>query len=141
VKIYKIWSNEGIDQAVIISPPAIVFKSNPLVGDTWVTEVDIGPIHFKGTHYVESTTDSVTIAAGSFNNCIRVRTLGESTEGDATVYEYEKTIYAPGVGPIIYRDYTENWITLDFSQELVSFSISTETGKTIPGIPLLLLDD
>jgi hypothetical protein len=141
VKAYKIWSNDGLDPAVIISPPVILFKSNPVVGDTWVAEGDIGPIHFKLTHYVESTTDSITVAAGSFTNCIRVRILGESTEGSATEYDYEKTIYAPDVGAIIYRDYTENWTSITFSQELVSFSISTETGKTIPGIPLLLLDD
>lgn len=141
VKAYKIWSNDGLDPAVIIFPPWRVFKLNPVVGETWEFEIDIASIHFKGTYYVRSTTDSITVAAGSFNNCIRVQELGEITENGATEYEYEETIYAPDVGPIIYRDYTENWTNVTFSQELVSFSISTETGKTIPGIPLLLLDD
>ena len=141
VKGYKIWSNQGIDPPVNITPPWRVFKLNPVVGETWEFEIDIASIHFKVTYYVRSITDSITVAAGSFNNCIRVQELGEITENGATEYEYEETIYAPDVGPIIYRDYTENWTNVTFSQELVSFSISTETGKTIPGIPLLLLDD
>lgn len=142
LKVYKIWGNEGpISTPIVISPPWNMLKLNAVVGDTWEFEIDIASIHYKATYYVRSTTDSVTVAAGSFNNCIRVQELSEVTESGATEYEYEETIYAPDVGPISYKRYTENWTSITFSQELVSFSISVETGKAIPGIPLLLLDD
>jgi hypothetical protein len=48
--------------------------------------------------------------------------------------------YAPDVGLIIERDYTENWNTVEISQELVSFSINRNQGA-MPSIPLLLLED
>jgi hypothetical protein len=140
LKIYKIWGNEGINPAVIFTPPWIMFKLNPVVGDTWEFEGDLGPFHGKSTFYVESTTDSITVAAGSFNNCIRVREYNVLTWSDGTKYEYEKKWYAPDVGLIIDRDYTENWASIDFSQELVSFSINKSQG-TMPSIPLLLLDN
>jgi len=139
LKIYKISSNEEIDPPVIFAPPWIMFKLNPVVGDTWIFEGDLGSIYVKSTHYVESITESITVTAGTFSNCIRVRELNEITVSNSTEYEYEKKWYAPDVGLIIDRKYTENWAVADFSQELVSFSIS-KTQKTMPGIPLLLLD-
>jgi PKD repeat protein len=123
LKCYRIWSNDGLDPALNITPPWKVFKLNTVAGDTWEFELDVGSIHYKATYYVRSTTDSITVDAGSFNNCIRVQELSEMTENGATEYEYEETIYAPDVGPIIYRDYTENWTNVTFSQELVSFSV------------------
>jgi len=132
---YKIWSNEGID--LTPASPMIALKLNPDVGDTWIFEGEVGSFHVKSTFYVESISDSMTVAAGTFNNCIRVRELNEITAGDGTEYEYEKKWYAPDVGLIIDRGYDENWTAVDFSQELVSFSIS----KPTPSIPLLLLDE
>lgn len=143
LRCYKIWGNEGLDPEVILIPSWIMLKLNPVVEDTWGFEGNLGPFHVKSTFFVESTTDTMTVAAGTFNNCIRVRELNEITEGGATEYEYEKTWYAPDVGPIIYRKYTENWADGGFKQELVSFSISgtSKTQKPMPSIPLLLLDD
>ena len=140
LKIYKVWSNEGIDPPVIFTPPWIMLKLNPVVGDTWGFEGNVGPFHVKSTFHVESTSDSMTVAAGTFNNCIRVREFNEITESGVTEYEYEKKWYGPDVGLIIDRDYTENWNSVTISQELVSFSINRSQGA-MPSIPLLLLDD
>lgn len=137
---YKIWSNDGID--VIPMSPVIELKLNPVVGDTWEFEEDVGPFHVKLTYHVESTSDTMTVAAGTFNNCIRVREFDEITESGVTDYDYTKKWYAPDVGLIIDRNYTENWTAVDFSQELVSFSITriSKTQKPMPFIPLLLDD-
>jgi hypothetical protein len=140
LKVYKIWGNEGIDPPVIFSPPWNMLKLDPIVGETWTKEIDLGSFDVKITSYVESTTDRITVPAGTFENCIRVRSLNEITEAGVTEYEYEKQWYAPDVGLIIDRNYMENWAAVEFSQELLSFSIS-KTQKTAPGIPLLLLDD
>lgn len=122
LKVYKFWGNMGADPAVLMTPPWTQDKLNPVVGDTWLYEGDFGDIHLKATSYVESINDTVTVPAGTFNNCIRVRDLFEITQDGVTEYEYEKHWLAPDVGPIIYRDYTDNWESVDFSQELVSFS-------------------
>ncbi len=140
LKIYKISSNEDIDPPVIFTPPWNMFKLNPVVGDSWIFEGDLGSFYVKSTFYVESTTESITVSAGIFSNCIRVRELNEITVGGSTEYEYEKKWYAPDVGLIIDRKYTENWNSVKMSQELVSFSIS-KTLKAMPWIPLLFFDE
>lgn len=122
LKVYKFWSNMGNDPAVLMTPPWIQDKLNPVVGDTWIYEGDFVDIHFKATYYVESINDTVTVPAGTFNNCIRVRDLFEITQDGVTEYEYEKHWLAPDIGPVIYRDYTDNWESVDLSQELISFS-------------------
>ena len=122
LKVYKMWGNMGANPATLFNPPWIMDKLNPSVSDTWVVEGDFNDIHFKSTFYVESITDVVTVPAGTFTNCIRVRELNEITQNGITEYEYEKHWLAPDIGPVIYRDYTYNWMSVDFSQELVNFS-------------------
>ena len=117
-----------------------MLKLNHVVGDTWQFEGDLGSFHAKSTFYVESTSDSVTVAAGTFNNCIRVREYNEITDGGITEYGYEKKWYAPDVGLVIDRNYTGNWSSFKFSQELVSFSINGRPSA-MPFIPLLLDED
>jgi len=140
VKFYRIWGNEGLDPPFNPISPWRVFKLNPIVGDTWISEADFGAFDFKTTYYVESTTDDVTVPAGTFSNCVRVRELNEMTLGNQTEYEYEKHWYAPSVGPVIYRDYAASWSSVNFSQELVSYTI-IKSRQTMPWIPLLLLED
>jgi hypothetical protein len=122
LKVYKFWGNMGGDPAFLMTPPWIQGKLNSVVGDTGVYEVDFGDTHYKTTFYIESISDTVTIPAGTFNNCIRVRLLREKIQGGITEYDYDKHWLAPDIGPVIYRDYTVNWGSIDFSQELVSFS-------------------
>jgi hypothetical protein len=100
VGFYKIWSNEGIDPAVTVNPPWSMIPLEPKVGDTWIQELTLGNLHVRSTFYVESIDDTVTVPAGTFTNCVRIRELNEITEGSSTEYEYEKHWYAPGIGPI-----------------------------------------
>ena len=103
LRVYQIGANENWDPPLILIPSWQMLKLNPVVGDTWAFEGDFGPMHIKVTYYVESTTDSLSVAAGTFNNCIIVRSLVEVADGGVTEYEYKKFWYAPDVGPIIYR--------------------------------------
>jgi hypothetical protein len=122
LRCYKLWGNEGgMDSPVTPITPWII-PLNPVVGDTWEFEIGNKAIYYKSTSYVESATESVTVAAGTFHNCIIVREFGERTEGGVTKHKYKKIWYAPGVGPIIYRSYHENWNGFYFSQELLSFT-------------------
>ncbi|MBI5674643.1 MAG: hypothetical protein HZC48_02285 [Nitrospirae bacterium] len=122
LKNYKFWGNMGADPAVSMNQPVLWYKLNPVVGDSWVSEADFGNIHFKRTLYVESINETVTVPAGTFNNCIRIRILEEFTKGGITEYEYKKHWLAPDIGPVMYSGYTLNWASVDFSQQLVSFS-------------------
>jgi hypothetical protein len=57
--LYKIWSNFGIDKKFTL--PWIMLKLNPVVGDIWIFEGDLGSIYVKSTFHVESTSDSMTL--------------------------------------------------------------------------------
>jgi hypothetical protein len=143
LRMHKIWNNEGVDAT--FTPALTVGKLNPSLGETYAYELDLivdgVSVHCKDTSYVESITDTVTVAAGTFNNCIRIRELAECRGSIGavvvTAYGYGKSWYAPEVGPVIYRTYTQNWASTTLSQELASFSIVT---KAMPWIPLLLLN-
>jgi hypothetical protein len=141
LKMHQVWSSDGLDAT--FSPAVTVGKLNPSVGDTYFFEGDVmvsgTSVYFKTTHYIESTTDSVSVAAGIFDNCIRIRELNESKVDDVTEYEYEKHWYAPNIGPVIHRKYTSNWGSVVFSQELMSYSV-TVPNVAMPFLPLLLND-
>ena len=135
VKFYKLWANFGPDPALILNPPWLIIKSEPKVDDTWIQELDIGNVHYKVTYLIESINDIITVPAGTFRNCVRIRQLSESTENSQTDYEYKKHWYAPNIGPIIYREYADSWQTVQINQELISYSIK----KSMPQVPILLL--
>ena len=141
LKMHKIWSNDGLD--AIFIPALTVGKLNPSLGETYSYEGDViidgVSTHVKVTHNIESITDTVTVAAGTFNNCLRIRELMEQKSNGVVTYEYAKFWYAPEVGLVIDREYTENWASTTYSDELVSFSIVT-SRKAMPWIPLLLLN-
>lgn len=123
LRVYKIWGNEGdTNQGILVTPPWIQDKLSPNVGDTWQFEIDLDYVTHRATYYVESTSDTVTVPAGTFNNCIRVRELWQEAQEGVTEYDYDKHWLAPDIGPVLYRDYTENWQDVNFSQELLSFS-------------------
>ncbi len=122
VKLYKIWGNMALTPAVLINPPVTVGKRNPQLGETSHLEMEIGDIHLKTDSYVESINDVISVPAGTFSNCVVLREMSETTINGVKDYRYEKTWYAPDVGPIVYRRYSSNWETVYFSQELVSFS-------------------
>jgi hypothetical protein len=143
VKVCKIWGNEGIDPAIMLNPPLIIIALEPKVGDTWKWEVDIGSTHFKATFYVESVSDSLTVPAGTFRNCVKLRQLDEATENSITDTDYRRIWFAPNVGPIVYEKYTTNWGSVTISQRLIDFTVYRDREKTkaTPGMPLLLLDE
>lgn len=145
LKMHKYWSNENGGTTYTFTPALTVGKLNPSVGETYSYEADVIldglAVHVKVTHIIESITDTVTVAAGTFNNCIRIRELSaESTSTGIVTYEYAKYWYAPDVGLVIDREYTENWASITDSDELLSFSIVT-SQKAMSWIPLLLNDD
>jgi hypothetical protein len=142
VKFCKVWSNEGLDPAITLNPPAIITELEPKVGDTWTWETDFGSTHFKSTFYVESASDSLTVAAGSFGSCVRLRHLDETTTNTIKDTNYRRIWFAPRVGPIVYRKYTTNWGSVTISQELKAFTVSSDSEKSraMPWMQLLLED-
>ncbi len=115
LEVHKIWGNMvGGDPAIILTPPFIQDKLNPAVGDTWVVELE----GIKMTYYVESIDDTVSVPAGTYNNCIRIRILEEQSGSNT----YRRKWLAPDIGPVMYKKYTDNWASVKISQELTSFS-------------------
>ena len=126
VKVVQYWDNEWeppLSTPALLDPPWIQDKLNPSVGDSWQSEGDIDVTHFKVTYWVESVTATVTVPAGKFQNCMKVRQLAEITRSGTTRFEYRRYWLAPDVGPVMYRKYTKNWITITKNQRLVAYSL------------------
>lgn len=81
----------------------------------------LGDNRYNFSIYVESTDDTVSVPAGTFNNCLRLRQLTTITSGTETAYDYKKFWHAPGIGPIVYSKYSDNWENVRFKQELKSY--------------------
>ena len=127
LKALQYWSNELEPPGAvpILLDPPLSFGNvvNPIVGDSWQVEVNIGTAHVKTTYWVESITATVTVPAGTFSNCVRVRQKDEITVSGLTEYKYKKYFLAPGVGPVKYVKYTRNWVTVKKNQKLVAYSL------------------
>ena len=123
LSVLRYFGNEGFAGAVVPSQRWAMLKLSPALGDTWTANIDLGNFHVNATYYVESTDDSIDVLAGSFQNCLRIGQSYEITEGGDIDYEYEKVWYAPGVGPVLYGKYSDNWDALTFRQELKSYSV------------------
>ena len=143
LKVYKIWGNEGpISQAVTLDPPWVMLKFEPKKDDTWIFEMDVDNVHFKVTYSIEAIDDVITVPAGSFNNCIRLRQLDETTIDGTTEYGYYRYWYAPNVGPIRYTKYSADLQTIHLNQELVSNPVTIrESQLDINGDGILGLED
>ncbi|MCX5847110.1 MAG: hypothetical protein NTW12_12275 [Deltaproteobacteria bacterium] len=131
VKVYKYWDNEGADPAVIINPPWVTFKSNPNVGDTFIGEFEpYSGIRYTVTSYIESVSETVTVPAGSFTNCVRIKVLNEMTENsNKTAVGWYREWYAPNIGRVIYGKYSANWGSATTTQQLIGFSVT----RGLPG--------
>jgi hypothetical protein len=131
VKAYKYWSNEGPDPAVIINPPWLMFKSNPTVGDTFIGEFEpFSGTLYTTTSYIESVSEAVTVPAGSFTNCVKIRVLDEmTTNSNTTALGWHREWYAPNIGRVIHAKYSTAWGSATTTQQLISFSVT----RGLPG--------
>jgi N-acetylneuraminic acid mutarotase len=131
VKVYKFWSNEGPDPAVIINPPWITSKSKPNVGDTFIGEFEPSSgILYTVTSTIESVSETVTVPAGSFANCVRIKVLNEMTvNSNKTAVNWYREWYAPNIGRVIYAKYNDNWGSATTTQQLIGFSVT----RGLPG--------
>jgi hypothetical protein len=83
----------GVDGA----QPGLWMKADPQVGDVYRQELLLG----EAEDYAEvlSLTDSQTVPAGSFTNCLRTRDASPLEPGNE-----ENKVYAPGVGLVVEID-------------------------------------
>ena len=123
----QFWGNEAnppLTEPVSLDPPWLLGNiDNPNVGDSWQIEATYGTTHYKTSYLVESITDTVAVPAGTFSNCIRVRQLGETTVGGSTQFDYRRYWLAPGIGPVRYTKYGDNWKRVKKDQKLVAYSL------------------
>lgn len=126
VKVLQYWDNEWeppLPTPVLLDSPWIQDKLSPNVGESWQYVGDIDATHFEVTCLVESVTATVTVPAGKFQNCIKVRQLIKITVSGSTRFEYRRYWLAPDVGPVTYRKYSKNWATITKNQQLVGYSL------------------
>jgi len=77
--------------------PGIIMEAHPKIGDFYRQEFSLANAEDYGS--VESFTDTVTVPAGTFTNCLKTP---ESTPLEPTLHEAKW--YAPGVGNVLTQD-------------------------------------
>jgi hypothetical protein len=127
LKALQFWANQmepPLAEPVLLDPPWLLGNvDNPSVGDSWQFEMSNGPTHYRVSYWVESITAAVTVPAGIFGNCVKVRQLDEQTVNGFIKYDYRRYWLAPGVGPVKYVKYTKNWAVVKKKQKLVAYSL------------------
>ncbi len=105
-------SEVGVYDDTVTTEHEILFKLPLTVGETWTPYADYPTV----TREVISLTDSVTVPAGSFSGCLRMR---DTDLMNPTVWVY---YFAPDVGQVLMIvDSTEN---CHISKRLMSFVIN-----------------
>jgi len=127
LKAVQFWGNEmepPLSDPIVLDPPwSLENVYSPTVGNTWQIELTVGSTVYVASFLIESITDTVTVPAGRFNGCIRIRQLGEITTEDVTEKEYKRYWLAPDVGPVRYVKYGKNWKGVKKDQKLVGYSL------------------
>lgn len=97
VVIGAIGESSNIDSATTYNPPPLWLPNEIVnVGHTW--EFDFPP----SGHYslsVESTSENVTVPAGTYNNCIKIKLIITSDSGDTT--QSNNYYLAENVGEVV----------------------------------------
>ena len=104
---YGSWE-AGVDGA----QPGIIMLGNPVIGLQYRQELYSGEAEDQGE--VVGNNESVTVAAGTFNGCLKIK---ETNPLDPEVLEYK--YYANGVG-LVKVEIIQNPLE---TEELVSFNI------------------
>ena len=108
-------------------PPFIMVSSNPTkIGASWEHVIELhhddypdSTFYEKTTFTIDSNSETITVPAGTFNNCIKVR--GIHTNGEGNTLRVFYTYYAEGIGQILYI--LESPRESAFRSELVEYSI------------------
>lgn len=95
-------STEGSFKAGVNGDKAgIIMKAQPAVGDYFRQEFVLG--QGEDVEEVISLNESVTVAAGTFTQCVKIQET-TALEPENTVHDY----YAPGIGPVLSIDMPSN---------------------------------
>ena len=97
-----------------------ILDYNVRVGDEWTMEDFTYVTPFKATRTIESDSETVKVNAGTFENCLKVKTVLTSDPNDDDTKRYRELIqgkcsmkhveqmkqawFAPGVGPVRFFD-------------------------------------
>ncbi len=80
----------------IITPRDYYLKNPATTGTTWDTTTKMGSEEVTINLTIESTSEDISVPAGTYKDCLRIRHVGGSQNKDLTIEAYEW--YAPQVG-------------------------------------------
>ncbi len=85
-------------EPIILQPPAYLIRYPIQVSTTWEVSMPKGKNDTLTLQVaIESISETVTVPAGTFERCLKVKSVGSATDGGSIeVYDW----YAPGVGLI-----------------------------------------
>jgi hypothetical protein len=100
--IYRYAEQKSENGPPTLTKPKLYHLKNPIgIGTTWDITTQLGDDNVNINLTIESINDVVKVPAGTFDNCVKIKQIGEGPSGEKggtalsiTAYEW----YAPGVG-------------------------------------------
>lgn len=124
VEDFVVLDEAGLESSRIFDPP-LLWVPNEIVNVGYTWEVDSPEFGTHWEHSVESISETVQVAAGTFHDCIKVRSTATDLSGDTTEISYQ--YYALGVGEVLTVTVFSEDETGRF--ELVEFSVLTSAEE------------
>jgi hypothetical protein len=125
-RMHQIWSNEEPIQGepLLVDPPWTMLRATASTGDQWEERAQVAEYEFSWLISVHAARSVVTVPAGTFENCLVLRTLFTLREdGQPVDQSRNEHWYAPGVGMVLSNSYEDSWSSAPRSQELVSYTV------------------
>ena len=119
--------SSDINTATIYETPGLAYPNEMVnLGHTWeFNNPDMGGLF---SYSVESISETVTVPAGTFNYCLKIRLVITSASGDTT--QTNSYYYAPGIGEV----FNTLWIPgfeKDAEFKLIEYNLPQDSNVTL----------
>ena len=125
VAVYAFGSTPDISSArAFFETPRIIFPKDAIsLGNSWESTSRNNNVFYK----VESVSEKVTVPAGTFDSCIKLRRTTINSDGDTL--SVNQDYYAPGIGNVL--SVSESRRRGSERMELSEYSVKTPQSKKI----------
>jgi hypothetical protein len=97
--IYRYGEQKSENSEPIITQPKDYYLRNPVaLGTTWDSYTKLGDIDLTITLEIQSLSDEVTVPAGTFKECLKIKHTGSNQKDDPGVSVEAYEWFAPNVG-------------------------------------------
>jgi hypothetical protein len=97
--VYRYGEQESENSEPIVTKPKVYYLKNPISnGTTWDINTKLGEDNLTVNLTIESISDSVSVPAGTFKDCLKIKHVGGNQQNGASISLEAYEWYAPEVG-------------------------------------------